>query len=115
MIHDEEWAHFLAELNDDYYHDPLHFLLDFDELNWHLVMTGTEIAGERGAESVHQSVDGDAKANFSFFATITAEERNSPSSSLRKTKLVDVISNSGNTMHTILRFGIRLWDGPLNH
>jgi hypothetical protein len=41
-------------------------------------MVGEETIAERGTESVHQYVDGDPKANFSFVATITAEEEKLP-------------------------------------
>jgi hypothetical protein len=36
-------------------------------------MANDQTVAERGAETVHQYVDGDTKANFSFFATITAQ------------------------------------------
>jgi hypothetical protein len=38
-----------------------------------LVISNDQTVVERGAETVHQYVDGDAKANFSFFVTITAQ------------------------------------------
>jgi hypothetical protein len=78
MINDEECAHFLAELTAAYYHYPPHLILNFDESNWHLMMTGTEVVAERGAESVHQYLDGGAKANFSFFATTRSEGEKLP-------------------------------------
>jgi hypothetical protein len=115
MINDEECAHFLAELTVAYYHDLPHLILTFNESNWYLVMTGTEVVAEMRPESLHQYVDGDAKANFSLFSTSTAEGEKSPSSSLRKSKLTNAISNSGDTVHTILPFGIRRRDGSLSH
>jgi hypothetical protein len=53
-------------------------IVNFDESNWHLVMAAEETVAEGGAESVHQYLDGDPKANFSFFATITAEGQKPP-------------------------------------
>jgi hypothetical protein len=53
-------------------------IVNVDESNWHLVMAAEETVAERGAESVHQYVDGGPKVNFSFFAAITAEGQRLP-------------------------------------
>jgi hypothetical protein len=78
MINDEEGVHFLAELTAAYYHYPPHHILKFAESNWYLMMMGTEVVAKRGAELIHQYVDGDAKANFSFFADIRTEGEKLP-------------------------------------
>jgi hypothetical protein len=70
--------HFLGQLTAAYHRYPPHLIVNFDKSNWHLVMAGDETVAEREAESVHQYVDGDPKANFSFFATITAEGQKLP-------------------------------------
>jgi hypothetical protein len=41
--------------------------------NTYLVMAGEGTLAERGAERVHQSVEGNAKTSFTFLAMITAE------------------------------------------
>jgi hypothetical protein len=48
-------------------------IVNFDESNWRLVMADEQVVGERGAELVRNYIDGDAKANFSFFASICAD------------------------------------------
>jgi hypothetical protein len=57
---------------------PPHLILNFDESNWYLVTAGDEVVAESGAESVQNYVGGDAKANFSFFATLTIEGKRIP-------------------------------------
>jgi hypothetical protein len=47
--------------------------ISFDESNWHLVMADDQAVAVRGAETVCHPCEGDAKANFSFFAKITAD------------------------------------------
>jgi hypothetical protein len=56
--------HFLAQLTAGYHRDPPYLILNFDESNCPLVMAGEE--------TVHQNVDRDVKARFSFFAAIIA-------------------------------------------
>jgi hypothetical protein len=75
-VDDSEYAQFLANLTAAYHRYSPHFILNFDESNWHVVMEGDVTLTERGAETVHNYVDGDPKMNFTFFATITAEGRN---------------------------------------
>jgi hypothetical protein len=72
-IDDRDCLRFLAQLTAAYFRYPPHLIVNFDESNWYLVMAGDETVAERGAECVNQFVDGDPKANFSFFATITAD------------------------------------------
>jgi hypothetical protein len=48
-------------------------IVNFDESNWHLVMASEQVVGERVADVVHNYPAGDAKANFSFFASICAD------------------------------------------
>jgi hypothetical protein len=72
-IDGEECLHFLSELTGAYHRYPLHVVFNFDEPNWHLVMAGDEVVAARGDKTVRQYVEGDAKVNFLFFATITAE------------------------------------------
>jgi hypothetical protein len=113
MIHDEECAHFLAGLSAAYYQDPPHLILSFDESNWYLVGLKLQMRGK-----LNQFINTwivTRKPTFLLLRPLQPKERNSPSSSLRKSKRIDLISNSGNTMHTILRFGIRRRDGSLSH
>jgi hypothetical protein len=56
-----------------YHRYPPSAIVNFDESNWLLVMADDETVAIRGAETVSHFCDGDRKANFSFFATITAE------------------------------------------
>jgi hypothetical protein len=72
-IDDSECAQFTVNLTAAYHRYPPHLILNFDESNWHLVMEGDLMLAERGAETVHNYVDGDPKTNFTFFATIIAE------------------------------------------
>jgi hypothetical protein len=78
LIDDEECIRFLAQVTaaDHRYHP--HLILNFDGLNWYLVMPGEQTVWETGAESVQQHVNRDPKANISFFATITTEGQNLP-------------------------------------
>jgi hypothetical protein len=78
VIDNVECVHFLAQLTTAYHRYPPHLILNFDEPNWNVVVAGDEVVAERGAESVQNDVDVDAKANFSFFATITAEGERIP-------------------------------------
>jgi hypothetical protein len=71
-VDDQECAHFMAKLVGAFHQYPPDYILNFDESNWHLVMAGEQTVAPRGAETVHQYTEGDAKANFTFFATITA-------------------------------------------
>jgi hypothetical protein len=48
-------------------------IVNFDESFWHPVMASGQVVGERGAEVVQNYTDGDAKASFSFFASICAD------------------------------------------
>jgi hypothetical protein len=77
-VDDGEYMHFLGPLTAVYHGYPSHLIFNFDESNWHLVMAGEETIAERRAESVHQCVNSDPKANFSFFGTITAEGQKVP-------------------------------------
>jgi hypothetical protein len=71
-------------------------------------MTGDETIAEQSAETVHQYVDGDRKANFSFFATITAQG----------TKLPLILLAQGKTQRCHAQFGIHdghkyeVWHSP---
>jgi hypothetical protein len=49
-------------------------------------MSGDETVAERGAESVHHYVSGDAKAGFTFLTTISAAGRKFPLILLAKGK-----------------------------
>lgn len=73
---DDEGTHFLARVIAAYHRYPPHLIRNLDESNWHLVMASDQIVAERGAEIVHQYIAGDRKANFPFFAMITAEGDN---------------------------------------
>jgi hypothetical protein len=48
-------------------------VVNFDESNWRLVMTGNRTVAERGSETVERFVNGDVKAGFTFFASILAD------------------------------------------
>jgi hypothetical protein len=108
VIDDQECLRFLGQLTAAYHRYPPHLILNFDESNWHLVMAGEETVAERGAESVHQYVDGDPKANFSFFATITAEGQKLPLILIAKGKTVRCHKQFGN--HDQHQFDV--WHSP---
>jgi hypothetical protein len=48
-------------------------VVNFDESNWRLVMTGSCTVAERGSETVEHFVNGHVKAAFTFFASFTAD------------------------------------------
>jgi hypothetical protein len=73
VIDDSECVQSLANLTAACHRYSPHLILNFDESNWHLVMEGDVPLAERGAETVHNYVDGDPKMNFTLFATITVE------------------------------------------
>jgi hypothetical protein len=73
VLDEEECAHLMASLIAAYHRYPPFAIVNFDELNWHLVMADDQTVAVRGVETVHHYCDGDAKANFSSFATITAD------------------------------------------
>lgn len=85
-IDDAECAHFLSKLSGAFLRYPPDAILNFDESSWHLVMSGDQIVAERGVEAVHQYVNGDAKACFTFLATISAAGRKLPLILLAKGK-----------------------------
>jgi hypothetical protein len=72
-ISDAECAVFMSDIFMAFRRYPPSNIVNFDESNWRLVMSGEQTVAERGAETVHQYTDGDCKANFSFFATIAAD------------------------------------------
>jgi hypothetical protein len=88
VIDDGDCLRFLAQLTAAYHRYPPYAIANFDESNWYLVMAGDETVAERGSECVNQYVDGDPKANFSFFATITADGRKLPLVLIAKGKTV---------------------------
>jgi hypothetical protein len=49
--------------------DTIH---NFDESSWRLMMSSNQTLAERSVEVVHQPVNGEAKASFTFSATISA-------------------------------------------
>jgi hypothetical protein len=65
---------------------PPNAVLNFDESNWHLVMSGYQTLAEQGVEAVPRHVNDDAKASFIFFATISAVGRKFPLIFLAKGK-----------------------------
>jgi hypothetical protein len=69
----QECATFMIKLAKASRKYPESKIVNFDESNWHLVMEGEQVVGERRAEVVHNYIDGDAKANFSFFGSICAD------------------------------------------
>jgi hypothetical protein len=69
---------FVGQLTAIYQRYPPHLIFHFDKFNWHLLMSGKLMVVDRGKKLVHQSVDGDPKANFSFLATITSEAQKIP-------------------------------------
>jgi transposase len=85
-IDDAECALFLSKLNGAFLRYPPDAILNFDESSWHLVMSGEQMVAERGVEAVHQYVNGDAKASFTFFATISAAGQKFPLILLAKGK-----------------------------
>jgi hypothetical protein len=72
-IDDSECARFLSQIVGAYHRDPPYHIVNFDESNWHLVRANDETVAEWWAKTVHQYVEGDPKANFTFLATVTAE------------------------------------------
>jgi transposase len=73
VLDEEECAHFMANLIAAHHRYPPSSIVNFDESNWHLVMADDQTVATRGAETVCHYCNGDPKANFSFFATITAD------------------------------------------
>jgi hypothetical protein len=47
-------------------------LVNFDESSWRLVNAGSRTVAQHGSESVNRFVNGDVKASFMFFASVTA-------------------------------------------
>jgi hypothetical protein len=78
VIRDEACVHFLTQLYAAYHRYPPHLTLNFDESNWPIVISREQTVAERDTESVHQYLDGDPKADFSFFATMTADTQKLP-------------------------------------
>jgi hypothetical protein len=72
------------------------------------VIAGDEAIAERGVESVQNYVDGDVKANFSFFPTITAEGERLPLILITKQK--STRCHKQFARHDAHRFGI--WHSP---
>jgi hypothetical protein len=98
-IDHEECMRFLGKLAAAYHRYPPHLILNFDECNWYLVMAGEQTVAERGAECVHQDVNGDPKANFTFFATITAEGQKLPLIFIAKGKTIRCHKQFGSQDH----------------
>jgi hypothetical protein len=80
VISDAECVHFLGQLTAAYYRYPPHLILNFDELYWYLAMAGDKAAAERGADSVQNHVNRDAKANFHSSPRSSQKARGSRSS-----------------------------------
>jgi hypothetical protein len=66
---------------------PPDAILSVDESSWHLLMSGDQALAGRGMEAVHQHVNGDEKASFAFFFTISAVGRKFPLILLAKEKI----------------------------
>jgi hypothetical protein len=47
--------------------------MNFDQSNWSLIMADDVTLAERGAKTVHQCVEGNAKTSFTLMVTLTAE------------------------------------------
>jgi hypothetical protein len=78
VLDEEECAHFMANLFAAHHPDPPSLIMNFDKPNWGLVMADDETVATRGAETVCDYFNGDPKANFSFFRTITADRSKVP-------------------------------------
>jgi hypothetical protein len=76
VIDDAACAEFVSRLAAAYLRDPPDFILNFDESNWYLVMAGDETVAERGAETVHQCVDGDDYGSGNETSAHTTGTRN---------------------------------------
>jgi hypothetical protein len=85
-VDDTECSMFLNRLSGAFPSSPRDLIFNFDESSWHLVLSGDQTVAERRVEAVHQCVNGDAKASFAFFATISAVGRTFPLILLAKGK-----------------------------
>jgi hypothetical protein len=48
-------------------------MVNFGESSWRLVMVSERTVAQRGAETVNWFINGDAKATFTFFASVVAD------------------------------------------
>jgi hypothetical protein len=107
-VNDEECALFMAQLLTAFQMYPPSNIINFDESNWHLVMSGEQTVANRGDETVHQYTDGDVKANFTFFGTIAADG----------TKFPLILIAKGRTLRCHKQFGQhamfhhKIWHSP---
>jgi hypothetical protein len=107
----KECAHFIASVITAYHRYPPSAIVNFDESNWFHVMADDETVAVRGAETVYHYSNGRTTANFSFFATITAEGVKLPLILITKGKTDRAINSSGGTILIAMRSGILQGDG----
>jgi hypothetical protein len=70
-------------------------MVNFDESSWRLVMVATRTVAERGAETMNRFINGDMKAQFTFFASVVADG----------TKLHPILVAKGKATHRHKQFG----------
>jgi hypothetical protein len=94
-IDDGECAEFIAKIVTACQRNPNDDMINFDESSWRLVQVSDGMIADRGAEIVHQYVEGDENACLTFFASCSAGG----------TKLPLILLAKGKTTLCRLQFG----------